>query len=522
MRTALAVAVAVALVIGGAAATQLSGTTVVLPAGADVGAAATAHPGGVLQLSAGRYGPFTLTVPVTVLGGPDVVVAGPVRVAADRVTLRDLLVEGGATGVSMREVDGVVLAGVRVRGAELHGIEVVDASATITDCTVGGLTDPYAQGIEVRNAAGRPRTVIAGCAVATGQEGIVAHVSRVEFVGNTVTDTTMRAIAVTEMSEGVVAGNTVRDVTGSGLYCGDMSNCEVRDNTVEAVADDGSGIRSRSGQAALVWYHSTMRLVGNRFDADSTHGVDAFNDGTLTDAWPLALWPPGWRGAAGPGLVVLTLSLGGLALLSRIAVGVRRRRARPVDSAMAGPGSMPTAASAALLTAFAVQTFHMLEHGVQVWQNHVAQAERRNGLLGAVADGEWVHWVFNVAVLAFVLLAWREGRNAGGFLHGRAATARAGILTAVVVIQSYHVVEHSVRLVQFLRTGLDPAPGLVGGRVDVVWFHFGVNLAVWAGSAAAIGWPLAQAQITLWRSSRKRRCTVPAHDSSGLGAARTS
>jgi hypothetical protein len=38
-------------------------------------------------------------------------------------------------------------------------------------------------------------------------------------------------------------------------------------------------------------------------------------------------------------------------------------------------------------------------------------------------------------------------------------------------------------MVQHLAQGIDPAPGLLGGRVGLVWFHFGINLAVYVGMA---------------------------------------
>ena len=54
-----------------------------------------------------------------------------------------------------------------------------------------------------------------------------------------------------------------------------------------------------------------------------------------------------------------------------------------------------------------------------------------------------------------------------------------GLLIATVVVQGYHMVEHSARLVQFLNTGLQGTPGLLGGHFDGVIFHALMNTAVY-------------------------------------------
>jgi hypothetical protein len=185
-------------------------------------------------------------------------------VAADGATVRDLAIVGGENGVSVMDVDGVTLDRVTVRGASMHGVEVSDGSVTVTDCVIE-LDGEYAQGIEVRNSTGRPRSIVRGCRVSGGREGLLTHVARAEFVDNEVSGTSLRGIAVTEMSEGLVANNDVHDVAGAALYCGDMSHCEIRDNVVRDVtAAPGAG-RSAEGYGVVDWYFSRIRLAGNRF-----------------------------------------------------------------------------------------------------------------------------------------------------------------------------------------------------------------------------------------------------------------
>jgi hypothetical protein len=54
------------------------------------------------------------------------------------------------------------------------------------------------------------------------------------------------------------------------------------------------------------------------------------------------------------------------------------------------------------------------------------------------------------------------------------------------------MVEHTAKIVQHILTGADPAPGVIGHSVGLVWFHFGINLAVYAGAVVPAVWLLAR------------------------------
>ncbi len=490
---AAALAVATAAIVA-VVAVRPPATVRVAP-GTPVAALAAAHPGAVLELAPGRHPAFTLATPATVRALPGAVVDGGVVVRADGARLEHVVVRGGENGVTVAGARGVVLDGVSVDGAQQHGIEVVEGTATIRGCAVTGMPDRYSQAIEVRNSAGLGRTVVAGCRVAGAAEGLVAHVSRVELRGNAVTATTNRAIAVTEMSEGLVAGNTVRDVTGAGVYCGDMSHCEVRDNVVRGVTGDGSGVRSRSGQAIVAWYYATLRSVGNDIDVAADEPVGVYHGSVVTDRFPLSVWAPGWRGALGV-VPVTAAALAVLAILRVLVAPVARRWAAR-RRLRAGAAS----AAYAVAAVTAVQGFHLFEHTVQVWQVSVADAAHRAGLLGAAVDGEWLHLGFNTVVFAgLVVTAAALGRVV---VPVGQRTVVAGWLFAALALQGYHVVEHVVKVAQHLTSGVATAPGLLGGRVGLVGFHFAVNVAVTAGlvpaallvaHTAAARWSLRQAQ----------------------------
>jgi len=446
--------------------------------GGDVAALARSHPGAVLVLGAGRHRGFRISEPVTVRGAPGSRVDGDIDVRAGGTRIEDVAVHGGR--ILVREVDDVVIDGVSVTGADTHGIEVVDASADISDCRIDGMVSSFAQGIEVRNANSRPRTTVRRCSVVGGQEGIVAHVSRVELEDNRVSGTTLRGIAVTEMSEGVVAGNRISGVTGVGVWCGDMSHCEVRGNRVTGVAAADNGARSSGGHGIAASFHSTLRAESNRLTGLAGRPVATFTGSVRTDRFPLMVWPPGWRGLLS-GVPYVAAAGAGLALLALACRrGLGRRQDRPPGAAGAG---VDLAVAGAVLGGFAVQSFHMVEHVVQAWQTFAAEGELRSGLVGATFDVEWVHLTFNVAVLAFLVSVWRTGRRQG-WLAGPGGVAPW--VLAGVVLQGYHLVEHIVRMGQHVVGGVPRPPGLLGQVVDLTWLHFAINTAVWVATLAAV------------------------------------
>ncbi len=448
--------------------------------GGDVASLARSHRGAVLVLDAGRHRGFTLRTSVTVRGAPGSRVDGPIDVRAPRVRLEDLDLHRG--GVLVRDVDGVVIDRVSVTGADTRGIEVVDASARISRCRIHGLASSYAMGIAVRNANSRPHTVVRNCTVSGGQEGIVAHVSRVEFTGNHVSGTTLRAITVTEMSEGRVTGNTVRHVTGAGVWCGDMSHCEVRDNRVSAVAASDNGARSSGGHGIAAGFHSILRAESNQIDDVAGRPVALFTDSSRTDRFPLMMWPPGWRGAL-PAIPITLGAVAGLAVLAQLCKAVLARHQRRPEAASQRPARIELFAVVTVVGGFLVQSFHMLEHVVQVWQTFAAQAQVRSGLLGASLDVEWVHLIFNAAVLAFLVQVWRLGRTQG-WLAGSGGAAAWTL--AALVLQSYHLVEHIARVVQYVFYGVPHPRGLLGQVVDLTWLHFGINTAVWVATLVPV------------------------------------
>ena len=438
-----------------------------------------AAPGTVVVLAPGIHqGPITVTTAVDLRGEPGAAIRAPqsaaaaldVRATGTRVSA--IRVDGGSTGILVREVNSVVLDALNVSGAALHGIEIVDASARIVASTVNGLTHPMAQGIEVRNSDGRPDTSIEGVRVDGGQEGIVAHVSEVEVRDSEVSGTTLRGITITEMSDGVVTGNTVTNASGTGFYCGDMSRCAFENNSAADVAAAPGG-RSAAGWGLVVTYHSSAwtnenELGGAAGPVMTSLGAHMRDRSPLDPASPADLVAP-------MGLAALVALVVGL--VAYHAARVLRRRGRPTDPMLGAVGG-----SAAFLFGLGVQSFHMVEHWLQVYRIHVDHIPSRGGLVGPAVTAEWVHLAYNGALLFLLVLVFLDLRR--GAWDGRVL-----FLGGAVIVQGWHSIEHIAKIVQHITTGAKVNPGLIGGYFDLVWFHFTINLAVYGLCvAAAVVW----------------------------------
>jgi len=145
----------------------------------------------------------------------------------------------------------------------------------------------------------------------------------------------------------------------------------------------------------------------------------------------------------------------------------------------------------------AVMVGHEAEHVVQVLQKDAIGASCPNdcrGLLGFAFDLEWIHFVYNASIeaglvaVAVALRLWRAPR-----------TFAWAMLSAAVIVQGYHVVEHTQKLVQWFENGrAAPTPGILGSHVSLVELHFALNTVVFAlvlAAYLAYGFPRAFARL---------------------------
>jgi Right handed beta helix region len=218
-----------------------------------------------VRLSAGIHrGPLYIDRRERLIGTHGAVVLGGIVVRHSDVTISHVTVVGGENGITIDDVHNVVLRHVTVRGAELDGIHVRRAAVAIHDCEIDMRGRPYGQGIDISFAYDRGMSMVEGCKIVGGQEGIVTHSSMSMLEHNDVRATTLRGITVTEMSMGEVEHNSVQGALGVGVLCGDRSMCTIRHNLVAGTRTDPSaGGALRAGIGVEIWFDSQATLEDN-------------------------------------------------------------------------------------------------------------------------------------------------------------------------------------------------------------------------------------------------------------------
>jgi hypothetical protein len=130
------------------------------------------------------------------------------------------------------------------------------------------------------------------------------------------------------------------------------------------------------------------------------------------------------------------------------------------------------------------QGVHELEHVVQVVQAFVFNVRGAAGLLGSVFGLEPVHFAYNALFLTLVGVAF-----ASFGVRRRVGVARpvgvAVLLGFALGLQSYHVVEHLAKIEQYLSSGVNGVPGLLGAYFNPIWLHFWLNTVAYVPCVAA-------------------------------------
>ena len=220
----------------------------------------------IVRLSAGVHqGPLLLDRSQRLVGEPGAVVRGGIVITADDVTVKGVSVLGGDIGISVRDSLRVVLEDVSIMGAAQDGIQARLSQVTIRDCSVLSPAGASVQAIDISFAMELPPSLVERCNISGGfLEGIATHFTMVDLRANRIEGTTLRGIAMTEMSMGMIEGNVVRDALGVAVFCGDWSHCVIEDNAIVGTRPDlGSGVRSRMGYAIQASYNAWAELEGN-------------------------------------------------------------------------------------------------------------------------------------------------------------------------------------------------------------------------------------------------------------------
>ncbi|HWX09115.1 MAG TPA: right-handed parallel beta-helix repeat-containing protein [Gaiellaceae bacterium] len=236
----------------------------------------------VVQLARGVHqGPLVITRREVLVGAPGAIVRGGIVVRANGVTIRNVSVVGGENGIAVDGYRDTVLDGVSVSGAKLDGIHVRLGGVMIKNCNIDMLGNSLGQGIDISYNMNMGMSMVEGCNVVGGMDGIVTHSSMTEIARNHVSRTKSMGISMTEMSMGMIQSNEVRGALGVGINCGDRSMCEIHKNVVIGTRSDAAGgNKTRAGFGVEVLFGAEAELFGNDL-ANNAAPVGVFQNSTV-------------------------------------------------------------------------------------------------------------------------------------------------------------------------------------------------------------------------------------------------
>lgn len=125
-----------------------------------------------------------------------------------------------------------------------------------------------------------------------------------------------------------------------------------------------------------------------------------------------------------------------------------------------------------------LQAGHVFEHVAQLVQKFILGMPVAQGILGAMFDLEWVHFLFNVVTQSGLLVVFLLWRRAGA----RVPTA----LWVAMAVQGVHTIEHVAKMYQYYALGITVGPkGILGYFFPLIWLHFFLNIPPLIGMFAA-------------------------------------
>jgi hypothetical protein len=237
-----------------------------------------------VHLSAGIHqGPIVITKRQHLVGERGAVVRGGIVVQADDVVVRNIATLGGEYGIEVDDAEDVVLDDVRVVGATLDGIHVRRSRVTIRDCRIDSPSG-WTQGIDISFSADMGMSMIEGCTVVGGMQGIVVDSAGADIHGNHVSTTSYQAITMTEMSMGMIAENEVAGAVGAGIACVDQSMCMIEDNHVSGTKPDRTtpGLERQNGYGIVSDYKAEAEIADNELVGNARR-VGVFAGAQVTD-----------------------------------------------------------------------------------------------------------------------------------------------------------------------------------------------------------------------------------------------
>jgi hypothetical protein len=215
---------------------------------------------------------------VTLRGNPTAEIVAPdnqhdlLAVSADLVTLQDLTLTGGLTGLSQNHAPSFYADKVVVQDASQNGVRVRVGDARLNNCTVqrsGNI------GINVVRGG---TAILGNCEVLdSGQAGVsVTQNSFVNINGSTIMGSGAQGVLLTQGSGGSISsGTTIAENDGNGI---DVSQSQL---LVSGGSDDKANTIRDNGGFGIVGHSSSIGIDMNTITGNGNDGVMGYIGTTL-------------------------------------------------------------------------------------------------------------------------------------------------------------------------------------------------------------------------------------------------
>lgn len=131
-----------------------------------------------------------------------------------------------------------------------------------------------------------------------------------------------------------------------------------------------------------------------------------------------------------------------------------------------------------LVLGIGYQIFHQGEHVAQVYQFwHLGRSAAESAGILWFANIEWNHFIFNAGYyVLLVTFIWSmlRGMNRASI---RPDTVGMSLIAGFLLIQGWHLLEHTVRIISHLSKGCEPCPGILDRMFGwgLIYLHFWLN-----------------------------------------------
>ncbi len=162
------------------------------------------------------------------------------------------------------------------------------------------------------------------------------------------------------------------------------------------------------------------------------------------------------------------------------------------------------------------QFFHQAEHVTQMYQFQFLgfTSEEAHGFVWFL-DEEWNHFFFNLGYMIGVSLVFNSLLKSITKTGASIGAGAAGVMTVFLAMESWHLVEHTYRIMQHVQGLCEVCSGIVDGNFNVnrLAYHFWLNFFALVLPLTVYVWYGIHRHLLSWFGAGQRRLLARKHSS---------